>query len=211
MKLDAVLLAGGLVATFAFSARAAYEELDQDVPYVKWPLAVLEGVGYAVVAYALVRGRPLGNAWVLPVAAAALLFLAVVLQATNLGGVWGVKALQTGGYAALAAALALRGAPWTAAAAAATLVLVHTMLLPAELERRITHGPAMSLLVVAWGAAAYAAASVVAGAGSAADVSVGLAGAFAGTVPPPSASAGRTFSFPDASQSSVAPGFTGTV
>lgn len=205
MRLDGVALTGALIATFAYSARAAYEELDQDVPHVKWPLAVLEAVGYGVVAYALVSGPGLAS-WGLPVAAAALLSLGVALQAMRQGGEWMVMALQTAGYVALGAGLALRGAPLAAAAGCATLVLVHTMLLPAETERRITHGPGMSLLVIGWGIVAYAA---LASAGTTASVSTAGSGplpsgspAVSGPLPsgPPSV---RTFLFP---QSTLPPG-----
>lgn len=163
MRVDAVLVTGALVAVLAFSARSVYEELDQDVPFIRWPLVVLQGVGFGVVAYALVRGTPFSAlAWAPALTGALMLTLDAILAATGMKVTLWLELVQVLGYGALAVA-ASRDAAFAgrliAGTAALVLVLTHTMLLPAEEERRVALGPGMALLVVAWGMLAFAAAN----------------------------------------------------
>lgn len=160
MHLDGLLITGAMIAVLAWSARSVYEELDQDVPYIRWPMVVLQSIGYGIVAYSLVRSSS-GNTidWVIPVISAVLLSIGAMIDAVDVDVNVLSEIVQLLGYAAIAYS-ASQGSGLSniliAAFSSLTLVLTKSMLLPAEKERRIALGPGMALMVIGWGMMAYA-------------------------------------------------------
>jgi len=160
MRLDGLLVTGAMIAVLAWSARSVYEDLDQDVPYIRWPMVVLQIIGYGIVAYSLVRtssGTTLE--WVMPAISVLLLSIGAVIDAVDVDvNIWS-EIVQALGYAVIAYS-ASSGSGLTekmiAAFSGLVLVLTKSMLLPAEKERRIALGPGMALLVIGWGMMAYA-------------------------------------------------------
>jgi hypothetical protein len=149
-------LIGAVVAVLAFSARSAYEELDQDQPYILWPTLAVQWVGYAMLGLALVRNG--ASPWLVAPAVALLAVHSLLEALYVLPSEVFTQLFLFAAVAGLAAAIivASRGAgartgslPLTVAGAV-TILLAHTVFVPAEEDRRLASGPGMALLMLGW-------------------------------------------------------------
>ena len=152
-ELSGLWLVGVILAVFAFSARAVYEELDQDMPYIVWPTLIMQWVGYALLGYMLYSHG--ASPWM--VAAATLLLVTQTIVETwyfldstllqNMVLLFGVM-----GFAAtiiLPSNQSLGGVAITILGAIA-IILAQSVILPAEQDRRLSSGPGMALLILGW-------------------------------------------------------------
>jgi len=164
MQPAVLLFLGGLATVAGYSAQNTYEELDQNVPFITWATLAMQFVGLLLVLAALYRVRPVENQapggtdlwfWI-GVGATAVLFGAAVatVYTSNIF----VALADLAGVLLLAAAIG-RGAAmpsFIAGISAVALVASKRMVLPYEEERRVTHGPGMALLTLAWLGLAWA-------------------------------------------------------
>ena len=152
-QLSGLWLIGVILAVFAFSARAVYEELDQDMPYIVWPTLIMQWIGYTLLAYSLYTHG--ASPWL--VGGATLLLVAQSITETwylldstlaqnmlLLLGVMGVDAAII-----LPSNQTLGGVAVTLLGAIA-VILAQSVILPAEQDRRLSSGPGMALLILGW-------------------------------------------------------------
>lgn len=143
-------LIGAVVAVLAFSARSAYEELDQDQPYILWPTLAVQWVGYAMLGLALVRNG--ASPWLVAPAVALLAVHSLLEALYVLPSEVFTQLFLFAAVAGLAAAIIVAGTgslPLTVAGAV-TILLAHTVFVPAEEDRRLASGPGMALLMLGW-------------------------------------------------------------
>lgn len=148
-------LIAAVVVVTAFSARAVYEELDQDVPYIVWPTMLLQWAGYALMAYVLYSGTTGASPWLL---GGALLFLVAhsIVETWYLldSALWTKMLLLVGvmGFAAAAVLPSNKGPRHMVPViiGAITIIVAHTVVVPAEDDRRIAAGPGMALMMLGW-------------------------------------------------------------
>lgn len=152
-ELSGLWLVGVILAVFAYSARAVYEELDQDMPYIVWPTLIMQWIGYTLLAYSLIANG--ASPWL--VGGATLLLVTESIMETwyllesplieNMVLLLGVM-----GFAAaiiLPSNQSLGGVAVTVLGAIA-IILGKSVILPAEQDRRLSSGPGMSLLILGW-------------------------------------------------------------
>lgn len=160
MRLDGLFMTGAMIEVLTWSARSVYEELDQDVPYIRWPMVVLQAIGYGIIAFSLIRTSSWTTVeWTIPALSVLLLLASAIVDAVDVDvNIWS-ELLKTLGYMAIVFS-ASYGSNLTekfiAAFGGLLLVLTKIMILPAEKERRVALGPGLALLVVGWGMMAYA-------------------------------------------------------
>lgn len=152
-SLDGLWLIGVVLVVLSFSARAVYEELDQDLPYVVWPTIMLQYIGYFLMVWPLWRrGAPV---WMLA-ASIALLFTHTIVDTFNfMESFYLVKLLLVFGVMGLAASVILPsnmnfGGILVVLLGAATVLITETVILPAESDRRLASAPGMSLWILGW-------------------------------------------------------------
>jgi hypothetical protein len=149
-------LIGAVVAVLAFSARSAYEELDQDQPYILWPTLAVQWVGYAMLGLALVRNG--ASPWLVAPAVALLAVHSLLEALYVLPSEVFTQLFLFAAVAGLAAAIiiasrnsnATSGSLPLTVAGAVTILLAHTVFVPAEEDRRLASGPGMALLMLGW-------------------------------------------------------------
>src|SRR6056297_533476 len=133
MRLDGLLMTGAMIVVLAWSARSVYEELDQDVPFVRWPLVVLQSIGYIIVAYSIIRTSG-GTTfeWALPVGSVLLLTIGSFIDAVAVDvNIWS-EIVKTLGYVSLVVSAGYGSSltsKFIAAFGALSLILTETMLL----------------------------------------------------------------------------------
>lgn len=152
-ELSGLWLVGVILAVFAYSARAVYEELDQDMPYIVWPTLIMQWIGYSLLAYSLIANG--ASPWLVGVATLLLVTESVLetwylLETPLLENM--VLLLGVMGFAAaiiLPSNQSLGGVAVTVLGAIA-IILGKSVILPAEQDRRLSSGPGMSLLILGW-------------------------------------------------------------
>lgn len=153
MFIDKLCLFGGIMSIFGFSGRSVYEELDQDVPYIKWPLTMLEWSAYFIVAYAVISNSNSTTPKVLTLAAIMLLMVTALFNVGNYTYFTAYAIIQFFAFLLLAIGVAWGADSNTwmiALAGALVMISTKTAILPAETEKRLALGPGMSLLVIGW-------------------------------------------------------------
>lgn len=141
------------MAVFAYSARAVYEELDQDMPYIVWPTLIMQWIGYTLLAYSLIANG--ASPWLVGVATLLLVTESIMetwylLESPLIENM--VLLLGVMGFAAaiiLPSNQSLGGVAVTVLGAIA-IILGKSVILPAEQDRRLSSGPGMSLLILGW-------------------------------------------------------------
>ena len=152
-ELSGLWLVGVILAVFAYSARAVYEELDQDMPYIVWPTLIMQWIGYTLLAYSLIANG--ASPWLVGVATLLLVTESIMetwylLESPLIENM--VLLLGVMGFAAaiiLPSNQSLGGVAVTVLGAIA-IILGKSVILPAEQDRRLSSGPGMSLLILGW-------------------------------------------------------------
>jgi len=144
---------GVVMVISAFSTRAVYEQLDQDVPYIVWPTLMMQWAGYALLSFSLMKtGAPL---WVVGAASVLLMAHDVMSLFYIAEQEWLLNLLLTAGVLGFAAAAIVPSTSgyqpiMVTALGAITVILADTVILPAEQDRRLSSGPGMALLLLGW-------------------------------------------------------------